>query len=245
MADDSMAIFHDDDLQPDSDGSGRLSQLPRSALSAVCHRARGAHPICFLEEVVEALAGTPSILQVDLKLMRPISDGRCRRLQEALAPLGGNVIVGSQAHWNLRRLEGLPVALDPRLHWHYAPERSTGERLPRAIGHHGLWDDAPIASNPHVPAREYVLSRIEDLRGILPGAREWMVDIATVRRLGELGVVLGDELRTRGVALAAWTLRDATQNRAGVVSEMFNLGVETIITDIPVSAAQCVAAAGV
>jgi hypothetical protein len=176
------------------------------------------------------------MLQVDLKLMRPISDERVAGLSRALRPMRDRLIVGSQAHWNLRRLGALPVAFDPTLHWHYAPGRRA-DLLPRALGIHGLWDDSPLAMNRQVRAPEYLEARVQDLRGLVPEAREWMVDIPTIQHLGSLGFSLGRRLSEEGCSLAAWTLRESTPSRKECLAGLFALGAETVITDVPLLAA--------
>ena len=237
MADDAMAIFHDGSLEATTTGAGRLADVERSATQTWRYRwDDGDHAICFLEEVVDLLRGSQTMLQVDLKLMRPISASRASLLKDVLRPVADQLIVGSQAHWNLRRLDGLPVAFDPTLHWHYAPER-TYPGSPHTAGIHGLWDDSPLAAIPHATAEEYVLTRIEDLRGLVPQATEWMVDIRTILHLASLGVPLGLELERHGCELAAWTLRADTPDRPAALAGVLAAGATTVITDVPLLAA--------
>ena len=143
------------------------------------------------------------------------------------------MLIGTQAHWNLAPFarRGFPVAFDPTLQWHYAPDRPL-ELTPRQLGVHGLWDDAPLAQIPHASAADYTASRISDLVGLVPQAVEWMVDIATIRHLASIGCVLGDELAARGIELAAWTLRDRGEPQtSATLREMLRLGATTIISD--------------
>ncbi|MFN8616218.1 MAG: hypothetical protein U0837_03910 [Dehalococcoidia bacterium] len=235
LADDAMAIHHDPSFSAHAQGSVKLAELARGAMDDFGHR--GGERIAFLEDVVEAVAGSATLLQVDLKLSRPISPRRVELLEETLRPLEGRLVVGSQAHWNLRRLRGVPVALDPTLHWAFAA-RPPG--IPHSLGVHGLWDDSPIASNPRFNAYDYVHARVDDLLSLVPGTVEWMVDIGTIFTLAELGVALGETLRERGVALAAWTLRGSSTSPRETLMRLFELGVETVITDIPELAAGAV-----
>lgn len=235
LADDAMAIYHDPSFPADAEGRVKLAKLSRDAMGGFTHR--GGERIAFLEDVVEAVAGSPTLLQVDLKLARPISPRRVQLIEDALRPLSGQLVVGSQAHWNLRRLAGLPLALDPTLHWAFA-SRPPG--IPHSLGVHGLWDDSPMASNARFSAAEYVDARVDDLIGLVPGVVEWMVDIGTIFKFAELGVALGSLLRGRGVALAAWTLRGSETAPRETLMRLFDLGVETVITDIPKLAAAAV-----
>ncbi len=230
-ADDSMVVLHDDALEAATTGCGRVSQVSRRVLTEVAH-APGAGTLAFLEDVVAVVAGSGTLLQVDLKLMRPIGEARAAALQAALEPMGHNVIVGSQAHWNLRALERVRVAFDPARHFRYGPAGRPDD-APGTLGVHGFWDDAPFATNPRWKAVEYLRARIDDLGCLAPRAVEWMVDIPTVLRMGELGIALGEELHARGRQLAAWTVRHDFPERGVRLPRLFALGVDTVITDVP------------
>lgn len=236
LADDAIATFHDGGLELPGRGRRELSEITRDDLSHWRYPwPSGPHGICFLEDVVDLVRGSNTLLQVDLKLVRPISAARASILSATLSSVREQVLVGSQAHWNLRRLTSLPIAFDPTLHWHYAPEHPL-EDTPRTRGVHGMWDDAPLAANHHASAEEYAFARIADLRALLPRATEWMVDLGTVRHLGSLGISLGEVLEKDGCELAAWTLRETTPGRVRTLTEMFRLGATTVITDVPLLA---------
>lgn len=240
LADDTMLVLHDAGLDRETTGRGPAGVLTRESAASLRLRGSEAFGIPVLEEVVDALRGSSTVLQVDLKLMRPITGGRAGALASALAPLGERALVGSTAHWNIRALAalGLRVGFDPTLHWHYAPDRDGAGLSPSAPGRHGLWDDAPLAHLPGVAPVDYVLSRIEDLAGLAPAACEWMVDVRTLRHVAALGVPLGEVLRARGVELAAWTVRDEGERpTTGLLRELFALGATTIITDHPLALA--------
>src|SRR5262245_48858114 len=207
MADDAMVVAHDATLEPLTTGTGRLDSMVREQLRGIRYLADQAHEVCFLEDVVDLVRGSSTLLQVDLKLMRPMTATRAAALAAALRPLGDHFVIGSQAHWNLRHFSGLPVAFDPTLQWHYAPGRAL-ERTPRTRGAHGLWDDSPLAGNALASSEEYIEARIRDLRGLLPQAVEWMVDIQTALYLTSLAGPLGGRLREFGCSLALWTLHD-------------------------------------
>lgn len=241
LSDDAMLVFHDGRLEHETTGIGRVDTLDRAAVAPLRYRQDERVRLCFLEDVVDRMRGTSTVLQVDLKLMRPITQVRARALEAALEPLRRHVLVGSQAHWNLRHLRGLPLALDPTLQWHSERGRH-GNPLPRTLGLHGLWDDSPLATNPRVPPAEYIESRVDDIRGLLPAAVEWMVDIATIEHVAHLGVGLGELLGRYGVSLAGWTLRSGEPDMARLLGHLYRAGVRTVITDVPQAAAQAAAA---
>ena len=243
LADDTMLVYHDATLDHDTTGTGRVEDLDRSRAGLLRFTTNERVAIPFLTDVVDALRGSGTLLQVDLKLMRVMSREREGRLAAALAPVKEHTLIGSQAHWNLRGLarRGFRVALDPALHWHYAPGRSPA-LFPGREGVHGLWDDAPIAHNRHVSARDYFGVRLDDLVSLLPEAVEWMVDIPTVRHMARHGFMLGHELAARGLELAAWTLRDlGAVETAAVLREMFAAGADCVIADDAPAVGACAA----
>lgn len=192
-----------------------------------------------LAEAVALLAGRGCVLQVDLKRRGPMTPGEAEALAEVLRPLGTHVIVGSQAHWNLRMLaaQGLTVAFDPALHFRYVPPSAPKwwtAGVPRRTGIWGFRDDAAYAGDRGWSFERYLAARLDDLLALVPGCVELMVDIGSILRVGELGVPLGEELAQRGVALAAWTVRHFRgQGTVDLVCRLLELGATTIITDVP------------
>ena len=126
LADDAIALFHDARLEAETFSEGPVARLNREEARAVRLRADGVTGLAFLEEAVELLRGGSSLLQVDLKLMRAMTGGQLAALTAALVPVRDQVLIGSQAHWNLRGLAkaGFAIALDPTLHWRYARRTS-------------------------------------------------------------------------------------------------------------------------
>jgi len=233
LSDDAMLIFHDSELAAETTGSGRAEVLDRQGARRIRYREDEDHAVCFLEDVVEAMRGSGTLLQVDLKLMRPMSAGRLQLLCAALEPVRDQVLIGSQAHWNVWRLaaNGFRVAFDPTLQMHYLPGRDPS-LFPARVGVHGLWDDSPLAHIRHASAREYLEARIEDLIGLVPTAVEWMVDERTLRYIASLGVSFGKTIADRGIELAAWTLHDeGAETTRPLLEELLNLGAATIIAD--------------
>lgn len=241
LADGSHLLFHDRALEHGSNGSGDVTAQARASLAGL-RTVEGA-PLAFLDEVVERARGKGTLLQVDLKGFAPLSGAQAEGLARALEPVAGHTIIGSQAHWNVRTLAelGMRVAFDTTLHWHRL-ERVPGDGLtPSAPGLHGLWDDSPLARVEGIDPQRYVAERVADLAALVP-AVEWMVDWRTLFHIEELGVALGLELRRRGIALAAWTLRDEGETATvAKARRLFGLGAETVITDAPLALARYLA----
>ena len=233
LSDDAMLIFHDSHLDEETTGKGPVDALERQSARSVHYLQDVSSTLCFLEDVVGLMRSGQTLLQVDLKLMRPISHTRLAALAAALEPMKDRVLIGSQAHWNLRGLArlGFRVALDPTLQWNFDPDRGP-DYYPGAMGVYGMWDDSPVAHNRHFSPPEYFECRIDDIRGLLPSAEEWMVDILTIRHMSKLSFNLGEALAARGISLAAWTIHDIGEtDTLSVFDGLFECGSTTVITD--------------
>lgn len=241
LADDTMAIFHDSDLDHETSATGSIRAQTRESLPEIRHRSSPATGISFLEDVVDVMAGSQTLLQVDLKPLSLLPDRQLEALEQALEPLGDGVIVGSQGHWNLRRLRRVPVAFDPWLQLRYQPARRSTANAPHTLGLHGLWDDSPVAVSPFFGPAEYIETRVADIVSLLPRAVEWMVDIPTILHTASIGVPLGDVLGQHGISLAAWTLSESSGEAGAVLEQIFRAGATTVITDIPLAAAAAAA----
>lgn len=244
MADDGMLVYHDATIDGDTDGFGAVEALTRERVPRIRFSSDERISIAMVEDIVDAVRGTDVVLQVDLKQMRPLTDARVNALAGALAPLGEQALIGSMAHWNVRRLtgRGFSLAIDPSLQWNNLADQHS-PLLPSRRGLHGLWDNAPLAVVPGVAGTDYVRERIADINTLVPGCVEWMVDIATLEAIATLGVALGDELHARGVGLAAWTVRDDGPDVTGPLTwRLISLGANAIITDHPRELAGYIAA---
>jgi hypothetical protein len=239
LADGRMLIFHDRDFEPETTGAGPVAAATAEAVAGLRLRHDSA-PLCFLEDVVDAVRGSGTVLQVDLKGFVPYTRSQVAALAGALRPLGEGVVAGSQAHWNVRGLgaAGIPIALDPTLHWHYAPGRATTGLSPATLSRHGLWDDSPLAHLPELTFEAYAEARIADLLALVRVV-EWMVDCATLRFFASRGLRLGERLHEDGVRLAAWTVHDEGREATrALLHELFALGADVVITDaVPACAA--------
>ncbi len=231
LADGTQLILHDRTLDRETTATGGVAALRREDLAGLAFR--DGTPLAFLEDIVAAAEGSGTMLQVDLKGFAPIPREHLAGLARTLEPVQGHVIVGSQAHWNTRCLAtmGVDVAFDTTLQWHVREDNSRTGITPAQLGLHGLWDDAMLAHEAGIPPPDYIASRIEDLLALLP-AVEWMVDWRTLFHLQDLGCDLGWLLREKSVSLAAWTLKDEGPIASvAKMDRLFDLGVETIITE--------------
>lgn len=239
LADDRIAVFHDELLDGETEHQGQLAALTARELAAV--RLRDGGSIARLEQVVDAVAGTGTRLQLDLKTLVPLTAGQRAVLSSCVRRLGEGVLLGSRAHWTLRAFEGagIPLAFDPTLllsHW--GAQEAPGGVYPARTGIYGFWDDHPLAHIPGVGERAYLEARFEDLVALAPAVEEWMVNVATILAMGRCGYVLGAELAAAGKNLAAWTLEDAGALQTGaLLRELADLGVSTFITDRPLDLA--------
>jgi len=234
LTDDTMLVFHDERLEGETTGFGSVADIDEGHARRLRYRHDLEARIPFLAEVVDVCQGNATTLQLDLKLSGPMTAVQVDRVATAIKPLGKNVLLGTQAHWNLRPFvrHGIPIAFDPTLHWHYAPGREAALD-PARVGLHGLWDDAPLAHMSGVAVLDYLGSRVDDLVALVP-AVEWMVDYQTIQYMAAAGFPLGRHLDERRVSLAAWTVNDfGPQETPALLAKLFEAGVSTIITDQP------------
>jgi glycerophosphoryl diester phosphodiesterase len=229
LADGTAVAFHDAALDPSTDGVGRLEELTWKDVRAARLRSDPDLLIPRFQEVIDLVAGSGTVLHVDLKPMNRIPDKSLDAIERMLRPMGELAFVGSQASWTLDALSrrGLRTAFDPFRHLHRWPDRPASETaIPRGQSRHGFWDDAPCGFVANMPATEYAALRIDELVRLVPSATEWMVEKSTVRHFAELGFNLGDALHERSIALSAWTVKDdgPELNRRNL-EELFRLGV--------------------
>lgn len=239
LADDRIAVFHDAVLDHTTDRSGPISAITADDLAGIVPHAGGRVP--FLEEVIDAVRGSATLLHVDLKPLHPLTTGQRDSLLRVLTPLRDSVLLGSRADWSLRLFEGTGVrlAFDPTLliaSW--GGLAAPGGIYPSRTSAHGFWDDHPIAHISGLEASRYLAARVVGLRGLVPSAVEWMVNVETILAMGRSGYRLGEELRAGGVELAAWTLIDGGQDVSGpLLRTLIDLDVTTFITDHPLALA--------
>ena len=87
---------------------------------------------------------------------------------------------------------------------------------------------------PTLAVNEYLACRIDDFCRVVQGVRELMMNVATIEGIAAAGFALGEHLASRGIELAAWTLKDEGAAVSGpLMSRLFDAGVTTIITDAP------------
>jgi len=240
LADGAMLVFHDAVFERLTTASGDVRRSEATHARTARLLASAETRLCFLEEVVEALMGCDTVLQVDLKAQGLLTPDQADSLSRVLAPLGARALLGTMGHWNLRLItgSGIRLAFDPTLHLRHAPPDRGAERLPQHRGKFGLWDDSPAAHLLDGTFDQYLATRIDDLVAMAPGVAEWMVDIGTLLFCDEQGVAMGHRLSERGIALAAWTLNDEGEERSvDVLRRLFALGTTTIITDDAVALA--------
>ncbi len=235
LADGMLVAFHDASLDALTDGTGRLEKLSWEEVKKARLRTNPDLLIPRFEEVIDLVAGSGTILHVDLKPMNRLDDRDLDAIASVLRPVDDFAFVGSQASWTLDALarRGLRTAFDPFRLLHRWPARPENETpIPRGQSLHGFWDDSLCGLVPNMLAAEYAALRVEEIARLSPSATEWMVQKSTVLHFAELGLLLGDALHDRGIALSAWTVNDAgaATNRRHL-EQLFQLGVDVIIGD--------------
>lgn len=241
IADDHYLLIHDDTLDRETTGTGKVAHCTAASVHALRLRGSDAVP-ALLADIVPVLTAhrRPLKVQVDLKDAFPISAEKAGGFLRAIAPLSANthlsVVVGCMGDWNLRTLRrlnpSLAVGLDILLYLDVpSPEFP---RLPLRVNVYGYLDDHPLGYAPTLPVYEYLVDRLESLCTLIPGAREVYLRAEFVLKAIADGVNPIEVVRRQlgaAVVVDAWTL-NADHPRAGeILQSLMRAGVDQITTD--------------
>jgi glycerophosphoryl diester phosphodiesterase len=251
LGDNHYVLLHDATLERETDGLGLVSALDSRALGAVRVRGGSASP-ALLNEVVRRLAAhqAPLKVQVDLKEVMPLTPEAARSLLETLEPMRANgflrVVVGCLADWNLRLLRRLDRTLDvgndPAFYIH-APFPGFEMPLPTRINAYGYCDDHPLGFRKVMPVADYLRDRIDVVASQVPGACEFYLHKAFVKRCLEDGFdVVRYLAMEHGALVDVWTLNPGDAEFESHLKTALEAGAGQVTTDSPVGVAAAVAA---
>ncbi len=241
IADAQYLLIHDDTLDRETTGTGKVARYTAASLHALRLRGSDEAP-ALLSDFVPLLVAhrRPLKVQVDLKDAFPLSAEEAGAFLRAIAPLSTNthlsVVVGCAGDWNLRALRrlhpALAVGLDILLYLDVpVPEFP---RLPLRVNVYGYLDDHPLGYAPTLPVSEYLVDRLESLCTLVPGAGEVYLRAEFILKAIADGInpieVIRRQLGT-AVVVDAWTL-NADHPRVGeVLQSLLRAGVDQITTD--------------
>jgi glycerophosphoryl diester phosphodiesterase len=241
IADGGYLLLHDDTLDRETTGTGKVARSTTASLSALRLRGSDETP-ALLADVVPLLAAhrRPLKVQVDLKDAFPLSAEQAGGFLRAIAPLSANthlsVVVGCQGDWNLRTLRrldpSLAVGLDILLYLDVpSPEFP---RLPLRVNVYGYLDDHPLGFAPTLPASDYLVDRLESVCTLVPGVREVYLRAEFIRKAIADGVNPIEVVRRQlgaAIVVDAWTLNADHPRAAEMLHSLLRAGVDQITTD--------------
>lgn len=245
LAEGDYLLVHDPRLESETSGQGPVAACGSGAAGALRIVHRG-HPtdvaVPRLSDVITAFREHPgrTRLQLDFKNVVPFADDEpLQRLVRIVEPLGGRVIVSSNADWQLRRLRRLAPWLDLGFDIHFylgyhPPGRTVDPRsIPADRGAYGYWDDHPLARERHGPTGRYLADRCGMLLGLVPGASTFYVEHRFLVQSLEDGFNWATELHSQGIRLDAWTLDADVPLAAANAVRLLHAGVDQFTTNTP------------
>jgi len=235
-----FALMHDERLERETSGVGRLRDLEPARLKALRLRDSDEAPAT-LGEVVEALHdyAKPLKVQVDLKVVFPLERAAALGFLKLLEPLRERselrVVVGCLADWNLRLLKRLDdtllVGFDPAFYLH-APGPEPLTPLPTRVNAYGYVDDHPLGYRRVMPTATYLEDRLDSLVYQLPGAVEFYLHKGFVAQALEDGFNPIDYLQRQTTALVdVWTLNSSDDGAVRELGLALSAGADQLTTD--------------
>jgi len=213
-----FVCLHDDELAAETTGAGLVREHDRAALERLRQCDNQGRPLAtlplFLDEVVEALAGSPAgwpgRLQLDLKAPpAPVEVAAIERFAALIEPVARHVILAG-TRWPAvlrlgRAVPGLRLGYDPLDIHEVAPPASTAEFT--ALGAYAL-------------AHAYE-------------ARIFYFHIPLLLQGLELRVDLIALAQARGAEVDAWRLEPGHEGAGAKLARLVEAGVDQITTDSP------------
>lgn len=233
----AFVLLHDATLERETSGQGELREITRDEFKALCLRNSDEAPAT-LAEVVDVLrqVSRPLKVQVDLKLLEPISREIATALLDALVPLRANprlrVVIGCLADWNLRMLRRVEPAVEVGLDFAYYLDAPVDDlaRIPLRVNAYGYLDDHPLGYRRLMSTAGYLEDRVEALVDLVPGASEFYV------RKEFLFQALADEFnpiqvihsRRPGALVDVWTLYAREPDLGRTLTTVLEAGADQI-----------------
>ncbi|UCH25521.1 MAG: hypothetical protein JSV66_16555 [Trueperaceae bacterium] len=240
LGDGHYALIHDDVLEHETSGAGRVSRLDRAAFKQLTLRGSGAST-CVLDDVTEVLQTVrrPLKVQLDYKVVRPLSRDEAIDFLRQLEPLRGNgaltVVVGCVADWNLRTLRRLDpevgLGFDPMLYLDAAVDAAV--RLPTRVNAYGYYDDHPLGFRRLQAVSDYLRDRVETLAAQVPGAVEYYLrNDLVVRALDDgFDMIHAFHALAPGAVVDVWTLDYGKLGAAETLRRVLERGPDQITTN--------------
>ncbi|MBK9749913.1 MAG: hypothetical protein IPO91_24490 [Chloroflexi bacterium] len=252
LAGEDFLLVHDDVLESETTGQGRVSECTPETAKKLQLKQRGGSVVsdqvpALLTEVVAAMLGAPARtrLQLDYKAINPtVDDEWLRRVIRIVEPLGDRVIVSSYADWHLRRLRRLASWLDIGfdiglyLEWRDPAWQVDARKPPFHLGSYGYYDDHVLARQRLLPNAAYLAERCEILLRQVPEASTWYVSHHLIARGLDEGFNMAAWLRQNDVKLDAWTMDVDKPIAVANAPRLRDAGVDLFTSNTPLALGQ-------
>jgi glycerophosphoryl diester phosphodiesterase len=251
LGDGTLVLMHDDTLERETTGVGRVADLGLRAFKAL--RLRGSEePPATLAEVVDRLRShaAPLKLQIDVKAALPLTEAEAAHLLQALEPLREQrhlrLVFGCLGDWNLRLLRRLDpeieLGFDPAFHLHApGPRPEPFMALPVRVNAYGYVDDHPLGFRRVMPVADYLRARLEELVQHVPGAAEYYLHRGFVQQAAADGFdAIGFVQRETRALVDVWTLNRWDEGIETELPSLLAAGADQITTDSAVQLAAMV-----
>lgn len=242
LGDGSLVLMHDDTLERETTGVGRVADLDLRAFKSL--RLRGSEePPATLAEVIEKLSShaAPLKLQVDVKAALPLTEAAAAHLLRAFEPLREHhhlrLVFGCLGDWNLRLLRRLDssveLGFDPAFHLHApGPGPEPFMPLPTRLNAYGYVDDHPLGFRRAMSVADYLGARLEELVQHVPGAAEYYLHRGFVRQAAVDGFdAIGFVKRETGALVDVWTVNRWDTGVETELPALLAAGADQITTD--------------
>jgi glycerophosphoryl diester phosphodiesterase len=238
LQDGDFALLHNDLLESETNGSGRVATTTVGQLHSLRYKYRDIitdEPVGLLSDALALIRGYAHFqeLQLDLKVSPALNDAALESLLRMVEPVKEVVRVTSVADWMLRRLRmldsGLALGFDPLL---YLEVEGYDDGIPPfRLGAYGYWDDHPLATRRWGTIAEYLTARAEALAVQAPGGVGWYIRAALLERALEDGFDWIAYLHERGMFVDAWTLDVERPGHLALARRLVSAGVDRVTTN--------------
>jgi glycerophosphoryl diester phosphodiesterase len=243
LADGQFALLHDQNLDTETNGSGKAHLKTRAEIEKLYYVVRGEvteEKVGFLEDAVDLLGEHPDIhrLQLDLKPFAPLTQAILRNFIGLIKPVIDRIQVTSVADWAVRSLARfapeLSLGFDPLLYLDMVNDIPRPKEIPPfRVGAYNLLDDHPLSAYQWGPMGEYFAARAAALLVQAPTGCEWFIRAKLLKLALTAGFDWIDFLHHHGSKVDAWTIDVDDPEQVSLAQELVKRGIDDLTTDTP------------